>query len=47
MSEDQEMAITFLKEKKLIKKGDQILFVGERIHKTSRQPQLRIVPVEN
>lgn len=43
MSEDQETAISILKEKKLVKKGDQILFVGERITDQGRQPQLRIV----
>ncbi len=31
MSEDQEMAISILREKKLVEKGDQILFVGERV----------------
>lgn len=46
MSEDQEMAVEILKEKKMVKKGDQIIFVGERVYQASRQPQLRIVQVE-
>ena len=46
MSEDQDMAIAVLKEKAFVKKGDYVLFVGERVAGNSRQPQLRIVQID-
>lgn len=46
MSEDQEIAIQVLKEKKLVKKGDQIIVIGERFHNNSRQPQMRIIQID-
>lgn len=46
MSEDQEIAIQVLKEKKLVKKGDQIIIIGERFHNNSRQPQMRIIQID-
>ena len=46
MSEDQDMAIAVLKEKAFVKKGDYVLFVGERVSVNSRQPQLRIVQID-
>lgn len=46
MSEDQEMAIAILKSKKIVKKGDQVIVVGERVYKNHHQPQMRIVRIE-
>lgn len=46
MSEDQEMAIQILKDKKIVKKWDQVVVVGERLYKNHRQPQMRIVQIE-
>lgn len=46
MSEDQELAISILKAKKLVKKGDQIIVIGERVFQEHRQPQMRIVQID-
>ena len=43
MSEDQDMAIAVLKEKAFVRQGDYVLFVGERVAGSYRQPELRIV----
>jgi pyruvate kinase len=44
-SEDQETAINILKDKKMVKKGDYIIVISERVYAGANQPQVRIVPI--
>ncbi len=45
-TDNQEKAIAILKEKKLLKKNDYVIVIGERLHGGVHQPQLRVVPVQ-
>ena len=46
MTENQEIAVKILKEKKMVKKGDQVILVGKKVYHNSDQPQMRVVRIE-
>lgn len=46
MTENQEIAVKVLKEKKMVKKGDQVILVGKKVYHNSDQPQMRVVRIE-
>lgn len=46
MTENQEIAVKILKEKKMVKKGDQVILVGKKVYHNSDQPQMRVVCIE-